>query len=470
MGTAGKSTPSAAGDQHPVIAGAPVAVAAESSPSASHALRRWRSPAVAAAGLAATAIVAVAVVLLIGVFRNSGNDGRRSASAANGTPADDSPSPAAAERPGVELPADTADARLKQLAAWMDAYVDAHGHYPPGTTTGSPLPVDQRLNWMAALAAEQAAEGNIQPQWDRPWHDPLNDRFVRRRIDAFQNPSIAEVVGQDGYPAGHFAGMAGVGVDAAELPLHHGRAGIFGFNRTTRVDDVRDGIANTIMVAGVQPPLASWAAGGAAAIRPFAKEPYVNGPDGFGTGQADGMHVLMADGSVRFLSRDTDPVILRRMAAMADGLPLDSTVPGEPDSAGLIPPPLAGLPPVPANGGVAAIPPAEEKPIDVPVAPDLPVIDIDAALRQRIVSIEQADPVPASKLLQQVAEMAGVTIDARAVLEDPNVADRLNAPVTLSLADTTVRDILQSVLHQARLKFETGEFGIRVSPLESDAP
>jgi hypothetical protein len=379
-------------------------------------------------------------------------------------------SPEVAIRAEAGATVGSAETRLKTLADWMGGYVDAHGHYPPGTTTGSPLPVDRRLNWMAALAAEQAADGNIQPQWDRPWHDPLNDRFVRRRIGAFQNPTIADVVGQDGYPAGHFAGMAGVGADAAELPVHHGRAGIFGFHRTTRVEDVRDGTANTIMIAGVRSRLASWAAGGAATIRPFAHEPYINGPDGFGTGQQDGMFVLIADGSVRFLSRDIDPVILRRMAAMADGLPLDKDVPGEPDTAGLNPPPLAGLPPVPANGGVAAIPPAEEKPIDVPVAPDLPVIDVDAALRQRIVSIEQPDPVPASKLLQQVAEMAGVTIDARAVLDDPAVADRLNAPVTLSLADTTVRDILQSVLDQARLRFETGEFGIRVSPLESEAP
>jgi hypothetical protein len=183
------------------------------------------------------------------------------------------------------------------------------------------------------------------------------------------------------------------------------------------------------------------------------------------------MSVLMADGSVRFLSRDTDPVILRRMAAMADGLPLDPDVPGEPDSAGLIPPPLAGLPPVPPNGGViAARPGPDDQPIAVPLAPDLPVIDVDAALRQRIVSIEQLDPVPASRLLQQVAEMAGVTIDARSVLDDPKLAERLNAPVTLNLADTTVRDILQSVLDQARLKFETADFGIRVSARESEAP
>ncbi len=438
---------------------------------ASHVHRRWRSPAIAAAGLAATAAVAIAAFAWRGIFRNSGNDGQSNIPAANNQPAGDPASPAGPERPGAHSPADTTEARLKQLAEWMDTYVDAHGHYPPGTTTGSPLPVDQRLNWMAALAAEQAADGNLQPQRDRPWHDPLNDRFVRRRIDAFQNPAIAEVVGQDGYPAGHFAGMAGVGADAAELPTHHGRAGIFGFHRTTRRDDVRDGTANTIMVAGVMPPLASWAAGGAAAIRPFAKEPYVNGPDGFGTGQADGMFVLMADGSVRFLSLDTDPVILRRMAAMADGLPLDKDVPGEPDSAGLIPPPLVGVPPVPPEGvAVVGVPAPDQKPIDVPVAPDLPVIDVDAALRQRIASIEQLDPVPASKLLQQVAEMAGVTIDARPVLDDRNVADRLNAPVTLSLADTTVRDILQSVLDQARLRFETGEFGIRVSPLESQAP
>jgi hypothetical protein len=230
-------------------------------------------------------------------------------------------------------------------------------------------------------------------------------------------------------------------------------------------------------VAGVnpttadQPPLASWAAGGRATVRPFAQEPYINGPDGFGTGQPDGMLVLMADGSVKFLLRETDPSVLRRMAAMADGLPLDPAVPGEPSAHGLNPPPLAGVPPVPpVPAEDVAVQPGDDRPIDVPLAPDPPRIDIAAALGQRIASIEQSEPVPASALLQQVAEMAGVTIDARAVIEDKSLAGRLNTPVTLRLTQTTVRDMLEAVLQQVGLKYEAGEFGVRVLAVEVDTP
>ena len=55
-------------------------------------------------------------------------------------------------------------------------------------------------------------------------------------------------------------------------------------------------------------------AGGEATVRGLTQRPYINGPDGFGSGQPDGMLAGMADGSVRFLTKNMAPVVLEQLA------------------------------------------------------------------------------------------------------------------------------------------------------------
>ncbi len=51
-------------------------------------------------------------------------------------------------------------------------------------------------------------------------------------------------------------------------------------------------------------------------MRPLTQRPYVNGPDGFGSGQPGGMLAGMADGSVRFISKDVDPGVIEQLATI----------------------------------------------------------------------------------------------------------------------------------------------------------
>ena len=382
-----------------------------------------------------------------------------------GAPGVDSPvdDPQPPDHPQRPPPDDiTPESRLAALGVRTSGFTAAHAHFP---TSSSPveLPVTDRLSWLAALAIEQDRLNRVQPQQNRAWHDPLNDRFVRRRVPEFQNPLIDEIVGAAGYPATHFAGMAGVGPDAARLPKHHPRAGIFGDDRVTTVEDIREGQADTLMILGVESHLASWAAHGRGAVRPLTAEPYVHGPDGFGTGQPEGMHVLMADGSVRFITGDIDPVLMRRMAAMADGLPLDPNVPGEP-GATVVDPQLADAMPT-DDADAADADPAVAEPIDVPLAADEPWINVDAALALPVLQFSQPDPVPAEVLLRQLEELGGVPIDRSPVLNSPDAA-RLDQPVTVSLADTTFEHILQTVLTKLQLSFTAGPQGITLHPAD----
>lgn len=376
------------------------------------------------------------------------------------------------QRPAVVDPreGELIEARLAELGRSIADYREQFGQFPGAPSENPALPRGERFGWIAALVAESDPDG-AQPLWDRGWSDPLNDRFVRQRIDMLLNPSTGQLVGGAGYPATNFAGVAGVGADAASLPVDHPRAGIFGWNRTARAEDVTDGLSSTMMVAGVQTDVASWASGGRGTIRPFVEEPYINGPDGFGTGQGDGMFVLMADGSVRFLSEDIDPLLMRRMAAMADGFPLDAAVPGEPGEKSEEPVPVADAMPAEDEVQVAADEEeADDRPIEVEMAPDEPLFDVDAALRQRIVEFQQESPVPAAALLLQVEEMAGVPIDAGRVFE-AGQADLLEQPVSVSLVDTTVQGILVAVLDQAGLGYVTGPGGILLTVEdESESP
>ena len=58
-------------------------------------------------------------------------------------------------------------------------------------------------------------------------------------------------------------------------------------------------------------------------LKSLTQEPYINGPDGIGSPTPGGCNVLFADGSVRFISEDIDPEMMRRLAAIADGKRVD---------------------------------------------------------------------------------------------------------------------------------------------------
>jgi hypothetical protein len=113
--------------------------------------------------------------------------------------------------------------------------------------------------------------------------------------------------------------MAGVGKDAATLPNNDPKAGIFGYDRVCRIRDITDGTSNTIMITDASRPTASYLAGGKATIRGFSQSPYLNGPDGIGSPHRGVVQVVLADGSVRAISVDTDESVLEALATKAGG-------------------------------------------------------------------------------------------------------------------------------------------------------
>lgn len=421
-------------------------------------LNRLASP----AGIGWSAAALVAAALAVFVFVDTG-ESTADPAVVPATTDETQQQPAIEQASGAGDDKANPEVRLTLLGEWIAQYRNDRGHFPAALGHDSGLGSNERLSWLAALAIAQDELSKAQPQEDRAWHDPLNDRFVRQRVLEFQNPLVEEVVGAQGYPASHFVGIAGVGADAPGLPKEHARAGIFGDDRLTIVEDVADGLSNTMMVAGVEQDLTSWAAHGQGTLRALTAEPYLHGPDGLGTGQPDGMFVLMADGSVRFLAAATDPRLLRRMAAMHDGLPLDPAVPGEPGEApSAAPEPVVAAPVEPPPEAIP-LDPAEDEPIGVLLSPDEARFDVEGALAVRVLRFTQSEPVPAFVLLQQLEELGGVPIDRSEIAASP-AADQLQKTISISLSETTFGEILRAVLAELEMSFTAGPRGITLHP------
>ena len=205
----------------------------------------------------------------------------------------------------------------RSIQVALQEFQKAEGHFPAGAGGGTLLPPETRLSWIAALLPYFGhADWHRQLEFGYSWNSPPNRTVSQRPLVEVVNPVLGPAVTQAGFPVTHYVGVAGVGPDAGRLPADDPRAGFFGYSRTTRPADITRGAANVIAVLGVSEHCDAWAAGGEATVRPLTQRPYVNGPDGFGSGQPGGMLAGMADGSVCFISKDVDPGVLERLATI----------------------------------------------------------------------------------------------------------------------------------------------------------
>jgi hypothetical protein len=322
------------------------------------------------------------------------------------------------------------------IFAGLGAYAKAEGGFPAGVAGASLLPPDTRLSWQATLLPYLGhLDWHGELSFARAWNDPMNARVARRPLELMVNPALGPGVTKAGFPVTHYVGMAGLGADAGQLDADDPRAGVFGFRPRFAPVQIPDGASNTIVLAGVSQKLGAWARGGDATVRGLTQRPYINGPDGFGSGQPDGMLVAMADGSVRFLPKDIDPAMLEQLVTIGGG---DSVAPHP--LAAATRPKREGMPAAPPKARAATKP--QPKPADV---------DLGERLGERIASIELKGTTLSelADLLSQLSTIP-ITLDARGLAAAGVETD---AQVSLNLTDTTVADILDEALRSYGLKY-----------------
>jgi prepilin-type N-terminal cleavage/methylation domain-containing protein/prepilin-type processing-associated H-X9-DG protein len=136
------------------------------------------------------------------------------------------------------------------------------------------------------------------------------------------------------------SGYAGCHHDT-EAPIDKDNHGLLFLNSKVRFSQIYDGTTVTILVseAFTGPTSLGWVSGTRATLRntsvieqpqPYLPQPQTPSPDdkeksgslfvgGFGSYHPNGVNVGFADGSTRFLSRNTEPAVLRLLGNRADG-------------------------------------------------------------------------------------------------------------------------------------------------------
>ena len=234
----------------------------------------------------------------------------------------------------------------------------------PSTRAGRPYEPKQRISWLAELLPYLGPEQSYLYRGidrNKSWNDAENLGAAATLVPQFLIPNYGANTWWIHYPtlsqpvaATHYVGIAGIGADAAEYsandPATAKKRGIFGYDRTTRLQDITDGVSNTIMMAQVPPThKRPWLAGGGSTVEGVLEKDSIRP---FVSPQPDGKRstlVVMADGSVRFISENISDDVFKALCTIQggeSGVIIDRDAPPVPRPEGPTePPPPAVAPP-----------------------------------------------------------------------------------------------------------------------------
>jgi hypothetical protein len=198
---------------------------------------------------------------------------------------------------------------LHEMSHALSNYEGTFGAFPPGerfTPEGA-----KRHSWethIMIFVGEGYTPRDLELQL--PWNDPRNARYFKCVIPEFTNADlrVPTLFDPEGYGLSHYAAN-----------VH-----VMGPNRAMKLDDITDGLANTLMIGEVNANFQPWGhpVNWRDPARGINRSPYgFGGPPG-----AAGASFVLADGSVRFVSDKVSPAVLRALATPNGGEEVDASV------------------------------------------------------------------------------------------------------------------------------------------------
>ncbi len=219
--------------------------------------------------------------------------------------------------------------RLKQIGLAAHNYRDTHAEFPPGTVLHPTLSPDERLSWQVTLLPDlEQPKGSEKFDRGEAWNAPANVGAEK----ACQVPVLMCSGLRGTYPSfahTNYIGVAGIGPDAASLARDGPGIGFFGYDRKLKLDDVKDGTSNTLMVLETAANLGPWVRGGPSTVRGLnlSDEPLLGegrafgglhrAEKTFGGTRPLGAQMLLADGSVKLSPVHVEAHILGALATVA---------------------------------------------------------------------------------------------------------------------------------------------------------
>ena len=166
---------------------------------------------------------------------------------------------------------------LHNIVLGVLGYESDNGVFPAGSWPNPELEPESRLSWYAQILPQLDEQDKYDALGkDGPWDSGQNLVMAHERMPRLLCGRAALAAPGSPAPAS-FVGIAGLGKDAARLPKSDARAGIFGYDRQTIADDIKDGTANTMMIAETGNVGGSWIQAGWATVRGLdrTRQPYI---------------------------------------------------------------------------------------------------------------------------------------------------------------------------------------------------
>ncbi len=226
---------------------------------------------------------------------------------------------------------------LKNMGMGLhNRYANSEGTFVSATIPNENLPCGDRLSWLVENL-DYMIQHNVLIDRKKGWRDEPNTIPTTRPRDSdlheigpsrpagelkmFRCPADPTLSPADAASLTNYVGIAGVGPHAAELPIGYPGVGFFGCERKIKLEDIKDGTANTIAVMETNHNIGPWTAGGFSSVRPFdpAMVPYLGTGRPFGSGHRGVTLAAFADGSVHSLSKSIQPQVLEALATIAGG-------------------------------------------------------------------------------------------------------------------------------------------------------
>ncbi len=200
---------------------------------------------------------------------------------------------------------------LKQIGLAMHNYHSVYGAFPAAYVTdaaGKPM-----HSWRVALLPflEQDMLYS-QYNFNEPWDSPENLMVARQMPDVYRCPSSTTA------PLGsNLTNYVVIVGDPAVSP----QQSVFLPNHWTKLIDIVDGTANTLLVVETVDPV-SWTCPDSDPTYDQLVAQVEIGPSAIGSEHPGGANVVFADGAAQFLPLSIDTQIIRLMVQPADGQPL----------------------------------------------------------------------------------------------------------------------------------------------------